>query len=44
MTKEEKRKHKKRDRGIVDFMMVMNHFFHSLREWLQEMDDTRNQG
>ena len=43
MTKEEKRKHKKRDRGIVDFMMVMNHFFRSLREWLQEMDDPRNQ-
>lgn len=44
MTKEEKRKHKKRDRGIVDFMMVMNHFFHSLREWILEMDDPRNQG
>lgn len=43
MTKEEKRKHKKRDRGIVDFMMVMNHFFHSLREWILEMDDPRNQ-
>lgn len=44
MTKEEKRKYKKRDRGIVDFMMVMNHFFHSLREWILEMDDPRNQG
>lgn len=44
MTKEEKRKQKKRDRGIVDFMMVMNHFFHSLREWILEMDDPRNQG
>lgn len=43
MTKEEKRKHKKRDRGIVDFMMVMNHFFHSLRKWILEMDDPRNQ-
>ena len=43
MTKEERRKHKKRDRGIVDFMMVMNHFFHSLREWILEMDDPRNQ-
>lgn len=43
MTKEEKRKYKKRDRGIVDFMMVMNHFFHSLREWILEMDDPRNQ-
>ena len=43
MTKAEKRKYKKRDRGIVDFMMVMNHFFHSLREWILEMDDPRNQ-
>lgn len=43
MTKEERRKHKKRDRGIVDFMMVMNHFFYSLREWILEMDDPRNQ-
>lgn len=43
MKKREKRKQKKQDRGIVDFMMVMNHFFHSLREWLLEMDDPRNQ-
>lgn len=43
MTKEEKRKYKKRDRGIVDFMMVMNHFFHSLRKWILEMDDPRSQ-
>lgn len=43
MKKHEKRKCKKQDRGIVDFMMVMNHFFRSLREWLLEMDDPRNQ-
>lgn len=43
MRKKEKRERKKRDRGIVDFMMVTNHFFHSLREWLLEMDDPRNQ-
>lgn len=42
MKKREKRKYKKQDRGMVDFMMVMNHFFHSLREWLLEMDDPRN--
>ena len=42
MTKKEKRKRKEKDRGIVDFMMVTNHFFHSLREWLLEMDDPRN--
>ena len=43
MRKREKREHKKHDRGIVDFMMVTNHFFHFLREWILEMDDPRNQ-
>jgi len=43
MRKQEKRERKKQDRGIVDFMMVSNHFFHSLREWILEMDDPRNQ-
>lgn len=42
MTKKEKRERKKQDRGIVDFMMVTNHFFHSLREWILEMNDPRN--
>ena len=32
MRKREKRNRKKQDRGIVDFMMVTNHFFHSLKE------------
>ena len=43
MTKKEKRERKQQDRGIVDFMMVINHFFHSLREWISEMQDPRNQ-
>ena len=43
MRKKEKRERKKQDRGIIDFMMVTNHFFHFLREWLLEMDDPRNQ-
>lgn len=43
MRKREKRNRKKQDRGIVDFMMVTNHFFHFLRKWLLEMDDPRNQ-
>lgn len=43
MRKREKRERKKQDRGIVDFMMVTNHFFHSLKEWIIEMDDPRNQ-
>lgn len=28
---------------IVDFMMVTEHFFHSLKEWIGGMDDLRNQ-
>lgn len=43
MRKKEKRERKKQDRGIVDFMMVTNHFFHSLKEWIGEMTDPRNQ-
>lgn len=43
MRKREKHERKKQNRGIVDFMMVTNHFFHSLREWLMEMNDPRNQ-
>lgn len=42
MTKREKRKQKENDRGIVDFMMVTNHFFHSLGKWISEMTDPRN--
>ncbi len=38
MKKRQKRERKKQDRGIVDFMMVTNHFFHSLREWFLEME------
>lgn len=43
MRKREKRACKGKDQGIVDFMMVSNHFFHSLRDWIMEMDDPRNQ-
>ena len=42
MRKKEKRERRKKERAIVDFIMVMNHFFHYLREWLLEMDDPRN--
>lgn len=42
MTKKEKRERRKKDRGIVDFMMVTNHFFHDLRRWISEMSDPRN--
>ena len=43
MRKREKRARKGKNQGIVDFMMVSHHFFHSLREWFMEMDDPRNQ-
>ncbi|MFR8069995.1 MAG: transposase family protein [Clostridium sp.] len=43
MKKRQKRERKKQDRGIVDFMMVTNHFFHPLRECILEMDDPRDQ-
>ena len=43
MKKRDKREKKKKNRGIVDFMMVTNHFFHSLNEWISEMNDPRNQ-
>ena len=43
MTKREKRERKEQDRGIVDFMMVTNHFFHSFGDWIAEMKDPRNQ-
>lgn len=43
MTKKEKRNRKKKDRGIVDFMMLIKHFFKDLTKWIEEMEDPRNQ-
>ena len=43
MTKKEKRRYKEKDRGIAGFMMITSHFFHSLREWIQQMEDPRHQ-
>lgn len=42
MTKEEKREKKKKDRGIVDFIMIQNHFFKGFNMWIREMVDPRN--
>ena len=42
ITKANKRRVKKKDRGIVDVMMLMHHFFKELPQWLDEMDDPRN--
>ena len=37
-----KRKKKEKDRGIVDLMMVMHHFFKELPVWIEEMEDPRH--
>lgn len=42
-TKAKKRMAKKKDRGIVDAMMLVHHFFEELPKWIDEMDDLRNQ-
>ena len=34
-----KREQKKKDRGIVDFMMITRHFFKDLNQWIGEMED-----
>ncbi|MDE6852502.1 MAG: transposase family protein [Lachnospiraceae bacterium] len=41
--KAEKRKKKQQDRGIVNFMMVQQHFWKDLRNWINEMSDPRNE-
>lgn len=43
MTKKEKRKRKKNDHGIVDFMRITKHFFKDLTHWIEEMEDPRHQ-
>lgn len=43
MRKAEKRKKKQKDKGIVDFMMVQQHFWKDLRVWINEMNDPRNE-
>ena len=42
MNKQEKREKKKRDRGIVDFLMIQNHFFPDFKQWIEEMLDPRH--
>ena len=43
MTKKEKRKYKEKDKGIVDFLMVQNHFLKDFKCWIEEMQDPRHQ-
>ena len=40
--KELKRKKKGKDRGIVELMRIMHHFFKQLPEWVEEMKDPRH--
>lgn len=42
MKKEEKRKIKEKDRGIVDFIRLQQHFWKDLNIWINEMADPRN--
>ncbi len=42
LTKTKKRKMKKKDRGIVEIMMLTHHFFKELPQWLNEMTDPRH--
>ncbi len=37
-----KRTKKEKDRGIVDLMMIMHHFFKELPAWIEEMKDPRH--
>ena len=37
-----KRKKKEKDRGMVDLMMIMHHFFRELPTWIEEMEDPRH--
>ena len=42
MTKAKKRSVKKEDRGIVELIRIVWHFFRELPQWLNEMEDPRN--
>ena len=42
VTKAKKRRVKKSDRGIVDLLRIMLHFFEKLPQWINDMTDPRN--
>lgn len=42
INKKTKRTMKKKDRGIVDWMMIVQHFFKELPKWINELKDPRN--
>lgn len=41
--KSHKRIKKEKDRGIVDFAMIQNHFFKELPEWINQMEEKFNE-
>lgn len=41
-TKVKKRKIKKKDRGIIELIRIIYHFFKELPKWIDEMSDPRN--
>ncbi len=43
LTKSQKRKLKKKDKGIVDLIKIIFHFFSELPQWIDEMTDPRNE-
>ena len=34
---------RKKDRRIVDFIMIQTHFFRDMQKWIEEMEDSRNE-
>lgn len=42
-TKATKRKHKEQDKGILGIMFIVRHFFKNLTDWIEEMEDPRNE-
>ena len=42
MRKKERRERKKKERGIVDFIRVVFHFFKDIRKWIHEIQDPRH--
>lgn len=42
ITKAKKREVKKKDRGIVDLIRIVYHFFEKLPKWINGMTDPRN--
>ena len=42
ITKEMKRRVKKNEKGIVDLLRIIFHFFQELPQWINEMTDPRN--